>query len=83
MFCGLQSTNCRKKVLPQCLCGAHVFEEFFGLEDEPVESVRIKIETRSGILRLPHEFALCTKSTWTVFFPKPFCTAAETLLQTF
>ena len=42
-------------------CGAHVFEGFFGLEDEPVKSVKMKVETRSGILwRLPHEFALCS-----------------------
>ena len=40
------------------LCGAHVFEGFFGLEDEPVKSVKMKVETRSGIWRLPHEFAL-------------------------
>ena len=41
-------------------CGAHVFEGFFGLEDEPIKSVKMKVETRSGILwRLPHEFALC------------------------
>ena len=40
---------------------AHVFEGFFGLEDEPVKSVKTKVETRSGILwRLPHEFALCS-----------------------
>ena len=31
-------------------CGAHVFEGFFGLEDEPVKSVKMKVETRSGIL---------------------------------
>ena len=30
-------------------CGAHVFEGFFGLEDEPVKSVKMKVETRSGI----------------------------------
>ena len=37
------------------------FERFFGLEDEPVKSVKMKVETRSGILwRLPHEFALCS-----------------------
>ena len=38
---------------------AHTFfEGFFGLEDEPVKSVKMKVETRSGILwRLPHEFA--------------------------
>ena len=42
-------------------CGAHVFEGFFGLEDEPVKSVKMKVETRSGILwRLPDEFALCS-----------------------
>ena len=40
---------------------AHGFEGFFGLEDEPVKSVKMKVETRSGILwRLPHEFALCS-----------------------
>ena len=27
---------------------AHVFEGFFGLEDEPVKSVKMKVETRSG-----------------------------------
>ena len=31
-------------------CGAHVFEGFFGLEDEPVKSVKMKVETGSGIL---------------------------------
>ena len=42
------------------LCGAHVFEGFFGL-DEPVQSVKMKVETRSRILyKLPHEFALCS-----------------------
>ena len=42
-------------------CGANVFEGFFGFKDEPVKSVKMKIETRSGILwRLPHEFALCS-----------------------
>ena len=41
--------------------GAHVFKGFFGLEDEPVKSVKMKVETRSGILwRLPDEFALCS-----------------------
>ena len=40
-------------------CGAHVFEGFFGLEDEPVKSVKMKVETRSGIL-WRHEFALCS-----------------------
>ena len=41
---------------------AHTFSKgFFGLEDEPVKSVKMKVETRSGILwRLPHEFALCS-----------------------
>ena len=40
---------------------AHVFEGFFGLEDEPVKSVKMKVETRSRILwRLPHKFALCS-----------------------
>ena len=29
-------------------CGAHVFEGLFGLEDEPVKSVKMKVETRSG-----------------------------------
>ena len=48
----------QKKILPQLYwggpCGAHVFEGFFGLEDEPVKSVKMKVETRSGILwRLP------------------------------
>ena len=39
-------------------CGAHVFEEFFGLEDESVKSVKMKVETKVGILwRLQHEFA--------------------------
>ena len=28
----------------------HVFEGFFGLEDKPVKSVKMKVETRSGIL---------------------------------
>ena len=42
-------------------CGAHVFEGFLGLENEPVKSVKMKVETRSGILwKLPHEFALCS-----------------------
>ena len=37
-----------------------MFEGFFGLEDEPVKSVKMKVETRSGILwRLPHEFVPC------------------------
>ena len=37
------------------------FRRVFGLEDEPVKSVKMKVETRSGILwRLPHEFALCS-----------------------
>ena len=33
-------------------CGAHVFEVFFGLEDEPVKSVKMKVETRSADLAL-------------------------------
>ena len=38
---------------------AHTFSKVFGLEDEPVKSAKMKVETRSGILwRLPHEFAL-------------------------
>ena len=57
-------TNVEKKILPQLYwggpCGAHVFEGFFGLEDEPVKSVKMKVETRSGLWRLPHEFALCS-----------------------
>ena len=37
------------------------FRRVFGLEDEPVKSVKMKVETRSGVLwRLPHEFALCS-----------------------
>ena len=41
---------------------AHTFSKsFFGLEDETVKSVKMKVEARSGILwRLPHEFALCS-----------------------
>ena len=36
-------------------CGAHVFEGVFGLEHEPVKSVKMKVETRSGLLwRLLH-----------------------------
>ena len=38
---------------------AHTFSKFFGLEDEPVKSVKMKVETRSRIL-WPHEFALCS-----------------------
>ena len=30
---------------------AHVFKGFFGLEDEPVKSVRMKAETESGSSR--------------------------------
>ena len=64
MFCGLQSNKCRKNTPATALgkpCGAHVFEEFFDLEDKPVKSVKAKVERRSGILwKLPHEFALCS-----------------------
>ena len=42
-----------KKILPQLswggLRGAHVFEGLFGL-DEPVRSVKMKVETRSDTL---------------------------------
>ena len=38
-------------------CGAHVFEGFFGLEDEPVKSVKMKVETRT--LEALTEFTLC------------------------
>ena len=41
-------------------CGAHVFEEFFGLEDEPVKSVKRRSKQGPGYWRLPHEFALCS-----------------------
>ena len=65
MFCGLQSNKCRKRYSRNCTGEApvaHTFSKgFFGLEDEPVKSVKIKVETRSGRLwRLPHEFALCS-----------------------
>ena len=69
MFCGLQSNKCRKRYSRNCTgpCGAHVFEGFFGLKDELVKSVKMKVETRSGILwRLPHEFALCSLQFWFV-----------------
>ena len=41
---------------------AHTFSKsFFGLEHEPFKPVKMKVETRSGMLwRLPHEFALCS-----------------------
>ena len=39
---------------------AHVFEEFFGLEDEPAKSVKMKVETGPGYLEAFHEFALCS-----------------------
>ena len=53
--------SCFDAATGEAPCGAHVFEGFLGLEDEPVKSVKMKVETRSGILwRLPHEFALCS-----------------------
>ena len=41
-------------------CGAHVFEGFFGLKDEP-PNLSNEGRKRFGILwRLPHKFALCS-----------------------
>ena len=62
MFCGLQSNNVEKDA-PATVLGRPLwrtrFEGFFGFEDEPVKSVKMKVETRSGMLwRLPHEFCL-------------------------
>ena len=42
-------------------CGAHVFEGVFGLEHEPVKSVKMKVETRSG---LPHPHKTAKPRSW-------------------
>ena len=43
------------------LAPVDTFSKVFGLEDEPVKSVKMKVETRSGKLwTLPREFALCS-----------------------
>ena len=60
----LQSNKCRQRYSRNCT-GRPLwrtrFRRFFGLKDEPVQSVKMKVETRSGILwRLLHEFALCS-----------------------
>ena len=46
----MKSNKCRKRYSRNWggPCGAHVFQEFFGLEHEPFKSVKMKVETRSG-----------------------------------
>ena len=41
---------------------AHTFSNFSGVEDEPVKSVKMKVETSRILWRIPHEssFALCS-----------------------
>ena len=39
---------------------AHTSEGFFGLEDEPVKSVKMKVETGPGYFRGFHISALCS-----------------------
>ena len=83
MFCGLQSNKCRKDT-PATVLGRSLwraFERFFGLENESVESVKMKVETRSGYSGGSHISFLCAAYNFGLLnavILKPFCRAAET-----